>query len=107
MSTTTVCLVGDAVRVDFSFTLLGTTTVADPAVVMVIHRDPLLEETVYIYQTDDEVTRLGVGQYRFETIIGNEPRTHWFRTLGSGDVDKAQEVSVVVTESYLLDPIPD
>jgi hypothetical protein len=105
MSTTTACLVGDAVRVDFSFTLLGTETVADPDVVKVIHRDPFLAEVVYEYLVDPEVTKLGVGQYRFEIVIGNQPRTHWFRTWGSEEVDKAQEVSVEVAESYFADPL--
>lgn len=105
MSTSTICLVGDAVRVDFTFTLLNTTTLADPDVVKVFHRHPDLTENTYVFGIDPEIVRLGEGQFRFETVIANEPRTHWIRTLGSDEVDKSQEVSVVVEESFFSDPL--
>ena len=106
MSTSAACMVGDDVVVDFSFTLINTTTLTDPTTVQVIQRTPLLEELVYDFGTDPEVEKLGVGQYRFTKRIANEPRRHYFRTIGTGDVDKTEEVYVVVAESYFSEPLP-
>jgi hypothetical protein len=100
------CLVGEDISVDFTFTALGTTTLTDPTLIQVVHRKPNLTETVYVYPTDPEVTRLSAGQYNFTKRMVNEPLTHVIRPLGSGEVNKAQEVFVVVTESYFLDPLP-
>ena len=105
MSTSTIALVGDACRVDFTFTLLNTTTLADPDVVKIFHRHPDLSEDTYTYGVDPEITRLGEGQFRFETVIANEPRRHYVRTWGSDEVDKAQEVYIDVEESFFLDPL--
>lgn len=100
------CKVGDDISVDFSFTLLGTTTLTDPPDVKVLHRKPDLTEVVYEYLVDDEVTRTGEGQYNFTKRMVNEPRTHVIRPLGEGAVNKSQEVFVEVIESYFLDPLP-
>lgn len=107
MSTTSAILVGDLARVDFSFTVLQSETAADPDIVKIIHRNPMLVETVYEFGLDPEITKLGTGSYRFETVIGNQPRTHWFRSWGSGEVDKSDEDSVTVTESYMSEPLPE
>jgi hypothetical protein len=104
---TTATLVGDDVQVDWSYTSLGTEDLEDPDRVVLIHRDPSLVETVYEFGVDDEITKTGEGQYSFVLTIGNQPRTHWFRPWGSGSVNKAQEVTVEVTESAFIDPLPE
>ncbi len=101
------CAVGDDISVAFSFTTLGTETLADPTLIQVVHRKPDLTETIYEYPTDTEITRQAEGQYTFTARMLNEPLTHVIRPLGSGDVNKAQEVFVEVTESYFLDPLPE
>jgi len=98
-------IIGDSIQVNFSFTLLGTTTLADPTEVIVIHRDRSLEEVVYTYLTDGELIRVGEGQYRL-TIRITSDGTHVFRPLGSGNVNKAQEITLAVPESYFSDPLP-
>ncbi len=99
-------LVGKDYQVDFSFTALGTTTLTDPTQVRVLERKPDLTETIYVFPDDTEITKLGVGQYRFTKLAVNEPLTHVIRPLGDGTVNDAQEVFVEVTESYFLDPLP-
>lgn len=106
MSTSAAVLVGDEAQVSFSFTALGTSTLTDPTIVKVIHRSPTLIETEYVFGVDPEIQNPGVGQYTFNIVVGNEPLTHWFRTWGSGDVDKAEEIGIEVTESYFLNPLP-
>jgi hypothetical protein len=98
--------IGDDVQVDFSFTELGTDDLTDPDTVICIHRDPDLVETVYTYLTDDELVRTGVGQFRL-TLNLTQARTHVFRPVGSGTVNKAQESTVEVDESYYSEPLPD
>jgi hypothetical protein len=101
-----VSAIGDDITVTFTFTLLGTSTAADPDLVQVIHRKPDLSETVYEYLVDDEITRTSAGLYTI-TLRLTEYRTHWFRPVGTGNVNKATEVSVDVEESYYLEPLPD
>ena len=107
MSAAAIVQVGDDTVIEFSFTLINTDTLADPDEVYVLHRDPFLAETVYEYNVDPEIVRLGVGQYKFTITLGNQPRTHVFRTLGDGNVNKAQSVTIEVTESYFDEPLPD
>jgi len=102
----TLSVVGDDIEITFTFTLLGTETPADPDLVQVIHRKPDLTETVYEYLVDDEISRTSAGLYVL-TLRLVDYRTHWFRPVGTGNVNKATEVSVEVEESYYLDPLPD
>lgn len=104
---TSATLVGDDIQVEWSYTSLGTEDLEDPTDVVMIHRDPLLVETVYVFGIDPEITKIGEGQYQFVLTIGNQPRTHWFRPWGSGAVNKAQEVSIEIEESYFSDPLPE
>jgi hypothetical protein len=106
MSEMATVLVGSDFSVNFTFTLLGTTTLADPDLVQVVHRKPDLTEVVYEYLVDDEITRNSVGDYTFTKTAPNEARRHVLRPLGTGNVNKSQEVFVDVTESYFLDPLP-
>ncbi len=97
--------VGDDVQTDFSFTLLGTTTLTDPTLVEVVLRKPDLTEVLYTFPSSPEITKLGVGSYRF-TLKMLESRTHVVRPVGDGVVNKSQEVFIEVTESMFLDPLP-
>jgi len=101
-----VAIAGDDVQITFTFTALGTSTPADPDLVQVIHRKPDLTETVYEFGVDDEITKTSTGLYTF-TLRVVDYRRHYFRPIGTGEVNKATEVSVDVTESFFLDPIPD
>ena len=98
-------IVGSDAQIEFTFTALGTSTPADPTEVFVIHRKPDLTETEYEYLVDSEITRVSTGLYRF-TINLVDHRTHIFRPVGTGAVNDAKEVTLEVTESYFLDPIP-
>ncbi len=99
-------VVGDDAKIDFTFTDLESGDPADPDLVQVIHRKPDLTETVYEYEVDDEVTRESVGLYSI-TLRLVDYRTHFFRPVGTGNVNKGTEVSVEVEESHFLDPLPD
>lgn len=107
MSTSTIAVVGDDVVIEFSFTDIETDELADPDLVTVIHRDPFLVETAYVFGTDSEISQLGPGQYSFTMRIPEQHRRHYFRTMGSGEVNKAREVYVDVEESHYLDPFND
>lgn len=99
-------VLGDDFEVAFSFTSLGTVTLTDPPGVQVIHRLPDLTEQVYEYPADTEITKLGVGSYKYKNRA-TLARTHIIRPIGSGiAVNKAQEVTLEVTESFFLDPLP-
>lgn len=106
MSEMATVLVGKDYQVDFSFTALGTTTLTDPTNIRVLQRKPDLTEIIFVYPDDTEITRLGVGQYRFTQLAVNEPLRHVIRPVGDGAVNDVQEVFIDVTESYFLDPLP-
>lgn len=99
-------LVGNLAVVPFTFTAVGTTTPADPDTVQVIHRKPDLTETVYEFGVDDEVEKTDVGDYTF-TVQLVDHRRHYFRAVGTGDVDSPAETFLDVEESHYLDPLPD
>lgn len=99
-------IVGNQAIVNFTFFSAGTTTPADPDTVQVIHRKPDLTETVYVFETDTEITKTDVGDYTF-TLQLVDYRRHYFRAVGTGDVDSPEESFIDVEESHYLDPLPD
>lgn len=98
--------VGDDASVAFTFTLLGTSTPADPDEIFVRVRQPDLTEVEFEYLVDTQITRLGVGSYTF-TQRYILPRTHIISPVGVGNVNKMQEILVTIDEPYLLDPLPE
>lgn len=99
------CKVGSAAAVDFTFTALDTGVLTDPTTVSVFLRKPDLSEEVYTYPDDPEITRSSVGSYRFRRVW-TEPRRSIIRPVGTGAVNRAEEVFMDVEESYFLDPMP-
>lgn len=106
MASSATAVLGDDFEVDFSFTSLGTTTLTDPPGVKIVHRLPNLTEVVYTYPTDTQITKLGVGSYKY-TNRATVEKTHVIRPVGSGiAVNKAQEVFLTVTGTFFLNPLP-
>ena len=99
-------LVGNFAVVPFTFVSTGTITPVDPDTVQIIHRKPDLTETVYVFGTDDEVVKTDVGNYTF-TVRLVDYRRHYFRAVGTGDVDSPEETFLDVEESHYLEPIPE
>jgi hypothetical protein len=97
--------IGDRVRVSWTYTALGSGALTDPDVVKLIHRKPSGTETVYVYEVDEEIVRDSLGTYHADILL-DEYRTHWFRQIGEGTVDKCLETSVEVSESQFQDPTP-
>lgn len=99
--------VGDDIQINFTFTLLGTATPADPTEIFIIQRKPDLSEVIYEFGIDPELTKQGVGLYRLEIRLVDY-RRHYFRAVGTGDVNEASEpeVFIDVVESHFLSPLP-
>jgi len=98
--------IGTALRITAVFTDISGDA-ADPSVIKFKVNPPKGADEEYIYGTDTEVVRTGVGVYHFDLLL-DEAGSWYYRWVGSGNVAKAFENiddPIVVTESTFEDPL--
>ena len=90
---------GDTVRFAVTFSLSGTNT--DPTTVTFRRKDPNKVVRSYIYNTDTEVVRSGIGAYRIDLQL-DLPGEWWYRWESTGIAPGAAESRVRINRSNVL-----
>ena len=85
---------GSLVRVSVIFTVSGVLT--DPSIVRLKYKNPAGTTTTWVYLTDAQLVRDGVGQYRAD-IDANAGGTWNWRWEGTGAAQGADQDTFTVT----------
>lgn len=96
--------VGTRVRTTAAFTPLGSATLTDPTLVKVLVREPDGTVTDYVYGTDVEVVKDGVGQYSLKHVC-DAAGTWWFSWVAespSAGISAVEELAVRATARVVV-----
>jgi hypothetical protein len=88
--------IGDGFRLEARFKVDGVLT--DPSTVTFQLKDPDDIITTYVYGTDAELVKTGVGIYYMDITV-TKPLKWWYRIVGTGTVIAAMEHPFVGIQS--------
>jgi hypothetical protein len=92
-------LEGNIARITFEFRDNSDDSLVDPSTVSIIIEEPDGTQTTYVYGTDAELVRDGVGEFHFN-LAGDQTGTYWYRIESTGTGQAATESRIMFTAGH-------